>query len=70
MAVIVHKNEPIDQALKRLHREVIRENVLDTVRKKQYYVKPTTVRSEKRKEFKKQKVKRRQANRRLRQKHQ
>ena len=34
MAVIVHANENIDSALKRLHREVMREKILETYREK------------------------------------
>ena len=36
MSVIVHSNENIDSALKRLHREVLREKILETYREKQY----------------------------------
>ena len=39
MAVIVHSNENIDSALKRLHREVLREKILETYRNKQYRIK-------------------------------
>lgn len=64
MSVIVHKDEPIDQALKRLHREVVRENIIEQFKSKQFYVKPTTIRSAIKKEFKKRKTKRRRALRR------
>ena len=64
MAVIVHKDEPIDQALKRLHREVVRENVLVQYKEKRYYIKPTTKRSEIKKEYQKRKRKHRQSVRR------
>ncbi len=64
MAVIVHKDEPIDQALKRLHREVVRENVIFQFKEKRYYIKPTTKRSAVKKEFLKRKRKHRQAVRR------
>ena len=42
MSVIVHANENIDSALKRLHREVMREKILETYREKAYRVKPST----------------------------
>jgi len=68
MAVVVNGNEPIDQALKRLHREVVRENILEKFKEKRFFIKPTTVGSAIRREFKKQKVKRRKANRKLKNK--
>lgn len=61
MAVIVHKDEPIDQALKRLHREVVRENVIFQFKEKRYHIKETTKRSAVKKEFQKQKRKHRQS---------
>ena len=39
MAVIVNSSENIDSALKRLHREVLREKVLELYRERQYRVK-------------------------------
>lgn len=67
MAVIVHRDEPIDQALRRLHREVMRENVIEKFKEKKYFIKPTEKRSAIKREQKKQKVKRRKANRKFKQ---
>lgn len=64
MAVIVHANENIDSALKRLHREVMREKILETYREKAYRVKPSTERIQKRREWAKMKRRRRAAARR------
>jgi len=64
MAVSVHANEPIDSALKRLHREVLREKVLETFRNRRYFVKPSVAGIEKRREWAKQKRRRRTAARR------
>jgi len=64
MAVIVHANENIDSALKRLHREVMREKILETYRDKVYRVKKSEEKIEKRREWAKQKRRRRAAARR------
>jgi len=64
MAVIVHSNENIDSALKRLHREVLREKILETYRAKQYRVKKADLEIEKRREWAKMKRRRRAAARR------
>ncbi len=66
MAVIVHQNENIDSALKRLHREVMREKILETLRLKQYMVKRSELDIEKRREWAKMKRRRRTATRRER----
>lgn len=65
MSVIVHSNENIDSALKRLHREVLREKILETYRGKQYRVKDADLDIQKRKEWAKMKRRRRSAARRL-----
>ncbi len=65
MSVIVHSNENIDSALKRLHREVLREKILETYREKQYRVKDADLDIQKRKEWAKMKRRRRSAARRL-----
>lgn len=65
MAVIVHANENIDNALKRLHREVLREKVLETAREKQYLIKRSEVEKEKRRAWAKTKRRRRTAKRRF-----
>ncbi len=64
MAVIVHSNENIDSALKRLHREVLREKTLDTYREKQYRAKKSDEKIQKRREWAKMKRRRRAASRR------
>lgn len=64
MAVIVHSNENIDSALKRLHREVLREKILETYRDKQYHVNKSDLEIEKRREWAKMKRRRRAAARR------
>ena len=64
MAVIVHSNENIDSALKRLHREVLREKILETYRNKQYHIKKSDLEIEKRREWAKMKRRRRAAARR------
>lgn len=64
MAVIVHQNENIDSALKRLHREVMREKILETVRDRAYHVGKGVADILKRREWKKQKRRRRTAARR------
>lgn len=68
MAVIVHSNENIDSALKRLHREVLREKILETYRDKVYFVKASELDVEKRREWAKMKRRRRTAARRARSK--
>ena len=64
MAVIVHANENIDAALKRLHREVLREKILETARNNAYRIKKAELLSEKRREWAKMKRRRRTARRR------
>ena len=64
MAVIVHANENIDSALKRLHREVLREKILETFRNKVYRIKKSELEIEKRRAWAKTKRRRRSARRR------
>ncbi len=66
MSVIVHDDVPIDQALKMLWREAIRENIPEEFEKRRYRIKPTAERHEVKKEFAKQKRRRRTASRRQR----
>jgi len=68
VAVIVHANENIDSALKRLHREVLREKILETYRNKAYRIKESQLDIEKRKAYAKTKRRRRSASRRNRSK--
>lgn len=64
MAVIVHANENIDNALKRLHREVMREKILETYRDRVYRIKKSDLDIQKRREWAKMKRRRRTAARR------
>ncbi|PKN03050.1 30S ribosomal protein S21 [Candidatus Dojkabacteria bacterium HGW-Dojkabacteria-1] len=64
MAVIVHANENIDSALKRLHREVMREKILETYREKVFRIKESDLDIQKRREWAKMKRRRRTARRR------
>lgn len=64
MSVIVHSNENIDSALKRLHREVMREKILETYREKVYRIKKSDLEIQKRREWAKMKRRRRAARRR------
>jgi ribosomal protein S21 len=64
MAVIVHANENIDSALKRLHREVMREKILETYREKVFRIKSSDLKAQKRREWAKMKRRRRTARRR------
>jgi ribosomal protein S21 len=64
MSVIVHASENVDNALKRLHREVLREKILETFRNKVYRIKKTELQAEKRRAWAKTKRRRRRASRR------
>jgi ribosomal protein S21 len=68
MSIIVHKNEPIDNVMKRLHAEAIRENIFIKVTEKRYHEKPSVSKSEKKREWKKRKRRSRSAKRKLRNK--
>ncbi len=66
MAVIVHSSESIDNALKRLHREVLREKILETFRENATFVSKSSKEADKRREWRKMKRRRRAATRRAR----
>lgn len=68
MAVIVHDDMPIDQALKMLWREANRENIPNELLKKRYRIKQTTINHEQTKYWAKTKRRRRSYKRKLRQK--
>lgn len=68
MSIIVHKDEQIDDALKRLYAEAVRENVFNVVNNKRYYIKPTEERSVVKREWKKRKRRSRSARRKRRNK--
>lgn len=42
MAVIVHDDMPVDQALRMLWREANREGIIEKLKEIRYYVKPTS----------------------------
>jgi ribosomal protein S21 len=65
MAVIVHNDMPIDQALKMLWREANREDIPKVLQKIGYRVKPTSIKHEANKVWGKMKRRRRTAKRRL-----
>jgi ribosomal protein S21 len=64
VAVIVNPSETIDSALKRLHREVLREKILELYREKQYHVKKSLKQTIKKMAWAKTKRRRRSASRR------
>ena len=66
MSVIVHSNENIDSALKRLHREVLREKILETFKNKAFRIREADLDIAKRKEWAIRKRRRRTAARRAR----
>ncbi len=66
MAVIVHSSESVDSALKRLHREVLREKILETYRDNAHHVSKSSEEAQKRREWGKMKRRRRAAARRAR----
>lgn len=68
MAVIVHDDMPIDQALKMLWREANRENIPNVLLKNRYRVKPTAEKHEFKKQWEKQKRRRSAAKRKARSK--
>lgn len=68
MSVIVHDDMPIDQALRMLWRETLRENIPAEYEKNRYRIKPTEYKHAVRKELAKQKRRRRAEKRRLRKK--
>lgn len=68
MAVIIHDDMPIDQALKMLWREANRENIPSVLNEGRYRIKPAAKRHEFRKVWAKMKRRRRSAKRKLAQK--
>ncbi|MBD3363117.1 30S ribosomal protein S21 [Candidatus Dojkabacteria bacterium] len=68
MSVVVPDGMPIDQALKLLWREAIREDIPNVIRKTQYYIKEAEKKHNKKKLWKKTKKKRRAHRRKIRRK--
>ncbi|MBP3059192.1 30S ribosomal protein S21 [Texas Phoenix palm phytoplasma] len=51
--IIVRKEETIEEALRRFKRSVSRDGILAQVRKKEFYIKPSVERKNRRKNIKK-----------------
>jgi len=68
MSIIVHKNESIDDALRRLHSEAVRENIFENVNNKRYFIKENEKRSEKKRAWVKRKRRSRREKRKKRNK--
>jgi ribosomal protein S21 len=68
MSIIVHKNEPIDDSLRRLYAEAVRENIFNDVTNHRYFIKHTIERSVKKREWVKRKRRSRSAKRKRRMK--
>jgi ribosomal protein S21 len=64
MSVVVNSDEPIDAALRRLHREVLRENIIEVLKERTTYRTDSQRLAAIRKEYAKRKRKRRQSIRR------
>lgn len=63
MSIIVHKTEPIDEAVRRLQGETLRENIFEVVNEKRYHIKPSVAVCEKRRAWRKRKRRSRRAKR-------
>jgi ribosomal protein S21 len=68
MSIIVHRDEPVDEALKRLHREALRENIFEVLNAKRYRIRPGEDAAAKRREWRKRKRRLRSARRKSRNK--
>lgn len=68
MSVVVHPDEPIDSALRRLHREVLREDIIEILKEKKIYRKQSQKDAASRREMRKRKRKRRKFIRRMKNK--
>ncbi|MBL8014802.1 MAG: 30S ribosomal protein S21 [Candidatus Doudnabacteria bacterium] len=64
MAVIVHDDMPVDQALRMLWREANREGVIEKLKEIRYYVKPTSIKHTVKRAYAKTKRRRARAKRR------
>lgn len=63
MTIVVHRNEPIDEALRRLQGETLRENIFEVVNEKRYFIPDTAKKTAQRREWKKRKRRSRSAKR-------
>ncbi len=68
MAVIVHDDMPIDQALRMLWREANREGIIETLKNRRYHVKKSAIEHEKKRVWAKTKRRRARYKRRFRNK--
>lgn len=57
MSVVIKDNEAIDSAWRRFMRELIDSGVLDEMKERMYYRKPSEIKGEVRRQFKKRKRK-------------
>ncbi len=64
MSVVVKDNEPIDAAWRRFMRELINNGVLDEMKERTYFRKPSEIKGEIRRQFKKRKKRHNRAVRR------
>lgn len=63
MAVLVRADEPIDSAWRRFVRELVGNGIFDEMNARAFHVNKSRLLADKRREYKKQKRKRSQANR-------
>ncbi|MHB8362361.1 MAG: 30S ribosomal protein S21 [Patescibacteria group bacterium] len=69
MAIIVRDNEVFESAWKRFMREIISNGVIEEVKDRSYYKKPSVEKSALRREFKKRKTRHHRAMRKVRSKY-
>ena len=69
MSVTVRGSEPFESAWRRFMRELIRNGVLDEMKERTYYRKPSIERTALRREFKKRKTRHHRAMRKIRSKY-
>jgi len=66
MSVIVHRDEPIEEAVRRLQGETLRENIFEVVNDKRYHKPKSLANIEQRRAWKKRKKRSRSAKRKAR----
>ncbi len=69
MAVVVRENEAFESAWRRFTRELISNGVLEELKERAYYKKPSVERTALRREFKKRKTKHHRAMRKIKSKY-
>ena len=57
MATVIRakKDEPVASVIRRFKKQVLQDQILKEVKKREYYIKPSQVRKEKKKEWERQK---------------